>query len=185
MSTINGVPDAKGMQTFTGMIEGKSLELNGTFEDTEDDTCTGNISVKANLTGPIPPRMIIPMPEVNFDGTADLMWRNTISGATATWLMDTSALRKSATFPGAVSAEWVIKGVGDINGDGPADLAWRNMTSGETAVWLMNDDGLREGATFPGGVGDDWVIRGVDDIDGSEKAMGYGAIWTLGRPRCG
>ena len=97
--------------------------------------------------------------DVNGDGYADLVWRNTDTGATAVWLMNESGFVDSATFPGGAGPNWIIQGVKDVNGDGYADLVWRNIDTGATATWLMNSDGLREAATFPGGAGDEWQLR--------------------------
>ena len=96
---------------------------------------------------------------VNGDGYADLVWRNTDTGATAVWLMNESGLLDSATFPGGAGPNWIIQGVKDVNGDGYADLVWRNTETGATATWLMDSDGLRDSTTFPGDAGEEWQLR--------------------------
>ena len=186
-STINGSFDASGTQTFSGTIDGNTLTAFTTATDTAGDTCTGNDFVTLTRDGLIPARIPIPMPDVNFDGTADLAWRNTSTGATATWLMNTLGLREGATFPGGAGLDWVIQGVSDIDGDGPADFVWRNTRSGATAVWLMNAVGLRAGTTFPGVVGLAWTIQGVGDVNGDGLAdwvwrntrSGATAVWLM------
>ena len=97
--------------------------------------------------------------DVNGDGFADFVWRNTENGETAVWLMNASGLLDNATFPGGAGSDWVIRGVKDVNGDGFADLVWRSTSSGATAVWLMNSEGLRESITMPAGAGADWQLR--------------------------
>ena len=109
-------------------------------------------------------------PDVTGDGLADLVWRNTGTGATAAWLMNGSALRQEATFPGGAALDWVVRGIGDVNRDGPADLVWRNMITGTSAIWLMNNEGQRQSATFPGGAELEWVIRGIGDVNGDGMA---------------
>jgi hypothetical protein len=63
--------------------------------------------------------------DVNGDGKADLVWRNTSNGATAIWLMNGTAIA-STGFPGGVPLAWQIAGVGDVNADGKADIIWRH-----------------------------------------------------------
>jgi hypothetical protein len=95
--------------------------------------------------------------DVNGDGTADLVWRNTSDGNTAIWLMNGTTIVASG-FPGGVPLVWQIAGVGDVNGDGKADVIWRDGTNGTVAEWLMN--GLAVTAVgFPGSASIDWEIQ--------------------------
>ena len=123
--------------------------------------------------------------DLDGDGKADLVWRNTSNGSTAIWLLDGAAIA-STGFPGGVSAAWQIVGVGDVNADGKADVIWRNSTSGTVAVWLM--DGVTITSTgFPGSAPTEWDIQDVGDVDGDGKAdlvwrntsNGSTAIWLL------
>ena len=75
--------------------------------------------------------------DVNGDGKADLVWRNTSGGEVVIWLMDGATIASSG-YLGGVSLAWEIAGTGDVNGDGKADLIWRNSLTGTVAVWLMN-----------------------------------------------
>jgi hypothetical protein len=123
--------------------------------------------------------------DLDGDGKADIVWRNTSNGSTAIWLMNGVAIA-STGFPGGVSLAWQIAGVGDVNADGNADVIWRNTTSGTVAVWLMN--GLTITSTgFPGSASTEWAIHAVGDVDGDGKAdlvwrntsNGATAIWLL------
>jgi hypothetical protein len=123
--------------------------------------------------------------DVDGDGKADLVWRNTSDGNTAIWLMNGAAIG-STGFPGGVPLVWQIAGVGDVNADGKADVIWRNTTSGTVAVWLM--DGLTiTSVGFPGSASTEWDIHDVGDVDGDGKADlvwrntsdGNTAIWLL------
>ncbi|MDX1411135.1 MAG: MopE-related protein, partial [Nitrospirales bacterium] len=121
------------------------------------------------------------------DGPADFVWRNTNSGETAVWFMNTSGLLEGASFPGGAGAEWAIQAVADVNHDGPADFVWRNTNNGETAVWFMNASGLRDGASFPGGAGLEWAIQAVADVNHDGPAdfvwhntnSGQTAVWLM------
>jgi hypothetical protein len=123
--------------------------------------------------------------DLDGDGKADLVWRNTGDGSTAVWLMDGVTIA-STGFPGGVPAAWEVVGVGDVDGDGKADLIWRNATTGTVAVWLM--DGVMVTSTgFPGSASTDWEIHEVGDVDGDGKADliwrnandGNTAIWLM------
>jgi hypothetical protein len=93
----------------------------------------------------------------NGDGKADVIWRQSISGTVAVWLMNGAAIA-STGFPAAVPLEWQIRQVRDMNADGKADLIWRHGTSGTVAVWLM--DGLTIISTgFPGSASTNWEIQ--------------------------
>ena len=95
--------------------------------------------------------------DVDGDGKADLVWRNTSNGNTAIWLLDGTAI-KSTGFPGGVPLTWEIAGVGDVDADGKADVIWRNTASGTVAVWLM--DGLTiTSVGFPGSASTEWEIQ--------------------------
>ena len=152
--TVDGIITASGTATFSGSGAGNNITVEIMGMDTQGDSCTNNSTFQGTRGGAIPPRVSIPMPDLNFDGIADVVWQNTDNGATAVWLMDTVGQRQNAAFPGAVSGEWVIRGLGDIDGNGSADLVWRNSVNGATAVWLMEPSSttvVRKEVTFPGG----------------------------------
>ncbi len=121
--------------------------------------------------------------DLDGDGKADLVWRNT-NGNTAIWLLNGTAIASSG-FPGGVPSQWRIAGVGDVDADGKADVIWHNGTTGTVAVWLMN--GLTVTSVgFPGSASTDWDINKVGDVDGDGKAdlvwrntNGNTAIWLL------
>ena len=123
--------------------------------------------------------------DLNGDGKADLVWRNTQTGQVAVWLLNGTSITASG-FLGGVPKEWVIKGVGDVDGNGTADLIWRNATSGLVAVWHMNGTTITN-VGFLGGTGLTWTIEKVGDLNGDGKAdlvwqntqTGQVAVWLL------
>ena len=73
--------------------------------------------------------------DFNGDGKADILWRNSTSGA--------DSLRESnrsggVTGVGVWSAtkEWQVGGIGAVNGEGTADISWRNSPSGTTCLCM-------------------------------------------------
>jgi hypothetical protein len=140
---------------------------------------TDTVAIVKNSIGGIGPH------DFNADGRADIVWRNTSSGASAVWLMNGVNIA-STGFPGGVPLTWQIAGVGDLNGDGKADLIWRNMSSGAVSVWFMNGATITS-TGFPPGAPLVWQIAGVGDLNGDGKAdliwrntsNGTVAVWLM------
>jgi hypothetical protein len=83
--------------------------------------------------------------DLNGDGKADIVWRNTDTRDVAGWLMNGLTIGSTGVLAGAVSAVWGIADIGDLGGDGRADIVWRNMRDGSVGAWLGN--GLTLGST--------------------------------------
>ena len=123
--------------------------------------------------------------DLNADGTADLLWRNSLNGLVVGWLMNNAAVTTTGVL-GGVPSNWKIMGMGDVNADGQADVIWRNTTTGVVAVWLMN--GLTHTSTgFPGSAPLSYVIKEIGDVDANgtadivwhNKLNGSVAIWIM------
>ena len=123
--------------------------------------------------------------DLDGDGKADIVWRNTSSGSVEAWLMNGTALA-NAGFPGDLPLAWEIAKVGDVNGDGKADIVWRNTSNGAVAVWLM--DGLTiTSVGFPGSSPTNWEIGQIGDLDRNGTAdfvwrntiNGATALWLM------
>ena len=60
-------------------------------------------------------------------GGSTNVWQNAENGSVAGWLMNgLNAPTTTGVLAGAVSADWVIKGVGDLDDNGTADMVWRH-----------------------------------------------------------
>jgi FG-GAP-like repeat/Bacterial pre-peptidase C-terminal domain len=99
--------------------------------------------------------------DFNGDGNADILWRNTLTGAAAIWLTNGINIINAGVLP--ISANWKIEGAADYNRDGKTDLLWREETTGQIVQWLMNGVGkLSEGSIS--GVPLDWQLAGGTPI---------------------
>jgi len=108
--------------------------------------------------------------DVNDDGKADIVWRNTITGDVYVWMMNGSAWLPGSGRVGNAPAAWQILGVGDLDGDGKADLLWQNTQTGAVNAWLL------DGVTLRAGSGNittlspaKWAYAGMGDVDGDGR----------------
>jgi hypothetical protein len=105
------------------------------------------------------------LPDLDGNGTADIVWRNAPTGAYAFWLMANGALSSASVF--GVPDEWTVTATGDVNGDARSDLVWRSGITGLTAIWLMQGH-TRVGASVVG-VGPGWDLVGTGDVNGDSR----------------
>ncbi|GJL57542.1 MAG: hypothetical protein NPIRA03_03990 [Nitrospirales bacterium] len=199
--TDDGLPDTPGTVTSTwdkvsgpGTVtfaNASALNTTASFSEagtyvlrlsaTDGVLSTGdNVTITANNAGE---RRLLN--DLNADGTADLLWRNSINGLVVGWLMNDAVVTTTGVL-GGVPSNWQIMGMGDVNADGQADVIWRNTTTGVVAVWFM--DGLTHTSTsFPGSASLNYVIKGIGDVDGNgtadliwhNRVNGALAIWLM------
>ena len=159
---------------------------------------TGDVSVwlmngaaivtHASLVGPVDPTawQIVAVGDVDGDGKADLVWRQTETGDVDVWLMDGATVREKSVAT-ELSRAWQIAGVGDLDADGKTDLVWRNTETGDASAWLMNGTTVNQSTVVAAGVPLDWHIAAVRDVDGDGHAdlvwrhttSGDVALWLM------
>ena len=126
--------------------------------------------------------------DLDGDGKADLLWRNTTSGENSVWLMNGFAFQSRPL--GAVpDAGWTLRGVADLDGDGSPELLWRHA-NGSNVAWVMKPTARTELSTALTltTVDPSWSLAGTADIDGDGKsdllwrsASGQNVVWFMNR----
>lgn len=125
--------------------------------------------------------------DMDGDGRADIVWRNTGTGEVLVWYMGFDGQLDQAVSLGTVSpSTWQIAALADVNGDGIKDIIWFSPGDGQVAVWRMAPTGAFQ-AYFPAavGAGSSWRIYRAGDFDGDGRedlfwrnsADGTNAIW--------
>lgn len=123
--------------------------------------------------------------DFNSDGTADLVWENSSTGARAIWTLRNCVYTSTINLP-AVPPTWHIAGVGDFLGNGQSDLVWEDRASGKHVIWILNN-GVYVRAINLVTVSAPWHIVGAGDFNGDgyadlvweNSATGGRVIWFL------
>jgi hypothetical protein len=119
--------------------------------------------------------------DFNFDRMADLLWRNTTTGAIQVWLMNgTAPIFKGAPVAPPIGAGWIATGASDFDFDGLKDVIWYNPTSRMVSIALMKGTTLlSQGAAMPGPSGPGlWSSLGAPDFNGDRMGdlLWYNAV---------
>jgi hypothetical protein len=93
-------------------------------------------------------RDIVAEEDFDGDGRADLLFRNSTSGANNVWFLSGTAIKSQANWP-SMQTSMRLAAFGDYDGDGLCDVAWRDDVAGLNAIWLMSGSGLKRGAYLP------------------------------------
>jgi hypothetical protein len=161
-----------------------SLAADFTCEAQDGSSITGSIRLESgrSILTPFAPTTFTPVPEprrpdVNRDGSPDLIWRHSLWGYNAAWLLNgvnASSTTLLAPSDAALVSDlnWEIRAVGDMNGDGNPDLIWQNSVTGRMAVWFFSGVTLLGTNYVYTAAGDtdvepdlDWKIVAAGDMD--------------------
>ncbi|MFO1413378.1 MAG: FG-GAP-like repeat-containing protein [Burkholderiales bacterium] len=173
----DGVPDVVWLEPATGQV---AVWLMNSPSVIGSATFPGSVGAGSSW-------VLTAVGDVNGDGRADLVWRNSSTGGTLVWLMNASGNIGSTLDLGVVPLAYALVGVGDFNGDGTRDLLWFRAADGQVVLWLMAANGTYTPA-FPGAVGPGtWQPYRAGDFDGDGKAdifwrdttTGMTAVWYL------
>jgi len=110
--------------------------------------------------------------DLNKDGKADLVWRNTSDGSVAAWLMNGGTSTQSVIW--AAPGSWSPVGKADLNGDGTGDVIWFNGVTHQTMVWYTSGLGLSASPAILN-VPATWYPLLTGRFDGSRQ---NGIVWS-------
>ncbi len=127
--------------------------------------------------------------DMNSDGSADIVWRDTTTGENRVWYLNGTSLVSSTALPPVSDVSWKIAGIADFNGDGRSDLLWHNGATGQTLLWYMGGHTYIGFATVNDAnpAYDGWQIAAVADFNGDGKpdlvwhhaTSGLSVIWFM------
>jgi hypothetical protein len=127
--------------------------------------------------------------DFNGDGYQDILWQDTVSGASQIWFMtgpEGITLLQASTFSGP--NPWLIVAANDFNQDGHPDVLWQDPKSGWAQIWYL---GGPQGITLLSAANltlqNPWHIVGTGDFnqDGhpdvlwQDPVSGTVQIWYL------
>ncbi len=100
--------------------------------------------------------------DLDGDGTSDLVWRNSDTGAAWGMLMDGATVTAQRAMHSA--SNFRVIGLGDYNADGKADMLWRNVSGAAESIYVLRMNGLfvvaNNGVT---GMHPDWAMVGPQE----------------------
>jgi hypothetical protein len=104
--------------------------------------------------------------DFNFDGKADILWRNTSNGQNWLYTMNGATIDGSSGVNTVNSQNWVIVGNGDYDGNGTADILWRNSVTGQNWMYLMSGSTISSSLGVNTVADTNWIVAGSGDYDG-------------------
>ncbi|HEX7153553.1 MAG TPA: FG-GAP-like repeat-containing protein [Thermoanaerobaculia bacterium] len=119
------------------------------------------------------------------DGRADLVWRNSSTGATWLWLMNGATPTAQAYGPTFVNA--AIAAVSDFDGDHHADLLWHDTANSDVFISFMNGTNVVASTVVTKVPASAWEIIGSGDTDGDglsdilwrNRGTGAVVVWRM------
>lgn len=127
--------------------------------------------------------------DMNSDGFADLILRDSSTGRSRIWYMGASGFTSQATLPRVPDTNWTIAGTGDFSRDGKPDILWHNTSTGALFLWVMNNASFVSDSSLPAAP-PGWLVKGVGDWNGDtspdilffNSSTGATAFWFMTGP---
>ena len=162
-STLLGsaITDSSGAWNYAWSLTKGTHSITATAADVAGNMSAASAAV--TLTKSSPNHSKFAQNDFNFDGTADVVWRDNATGTAGIWLMSNGQVSQTSTV-GSPGSTWQIAGTGDFNNDGTTDILWRDSATGTVGEWLMsNGHGLKG---IPLSVSSsNWQILGTGDFN--------------------
>ena len=111
-------------------------------------------------------------PDVNNDGSPDLIWWNNQTGELSAWTMqNTTVLSYGADFGKIADTHWKPVAAADVTGT-TWELVFQNTATGDISAWQMNGTSVVSyGGTIASlGAGSPWQVVGAPDLNGDGKS---------------
>ena len=114
--------------------------------------------------------------DFNGDGKSDILWRHSINGYTAIWLMNGLEHTVSSGLTSeyvSMASQWKVVATDDFNADGRSDILWRREDTGYLFIWFMDKLGVSKSSGYITSYIDKdeaWHLIGVADHSGDGKA---------------
>ncbi len=136
-----------------------------------DDTTVLKFNQPLATIGANSPWRVVASPDVNGDGTPDLLWWNSSTGALLVWdiqgVASPSVLSYGATFAKvAPSTGYQPVAAGDVDGHGKWSLIWENMKTGQILRWKMTGTTVDDYGTVYAQVPPAWKVVAAADFNG-------------------
>ncbi|MBF0319484.1 MAG: VCBS repeat-containing protein [Nitrospirae bacterium] len=121
------------------------------------------------------------------NGNADILWRNSLTGANALWTMSATTPTGVVSFPSVTDPAWEITGTADFTSNGYPGILWRNGISGSNILWVTSAGSVTSSMNFPTVSDTSWKIAGTGDFDADgypdvlwrNSMTGNVAIWLM------
>ena len=108
------------------------------------------------------------MADVEGDGDADIIWRESTAGGVYIWLIDqsTGTQESSVEVYTPIASHWQLEATGHIDGDNNLDVLWRDTSTGRPYVWFLAADGSLGSSQLvaDSNVPSSWQVVGLVDV---------------------
>ena len=108
--------------------------------------------------------------DMNGNGQADILWRESSSGENWLYLMNGTSVSASSSLGTVSNLNWNIVGNGDYNGDTRSDILWRDSVTGQNWMYLMDGSATTMSAAVNVVSNLNWEIVGSGDYNGDGNA---------------
>ena len=137
----------------------------GNYTDWSLDGAKPPVSHSIGAQKPGDDEVLAGVGDFNGDGTSDLLWRNSSTGAISVWDLSGGKYKAAhAVGAEAPSTHWAIAGVGDFNGDGTSDILWTDGSADKAMIWTIRDNKRISSRTFDA-PGAGWTVIGTGDFN--------------------
>jgi hypothetical protein len=113
--------------------------------------------------------------DFNGDGQVDILVYNTVTNATAIWLMNGISVNQVVDLTALSGPGWQVERLEDFTNDGSAEILWRNRITGDNLLWdVSNAISGPAGGTVTTSILPDvrdlsWRIEGAGDYTGDGR----------------